>query len=243
MNTEPLTQQPCLGVACRPARLRWAELGLVLFVATGIPICSSSYLAIHGLPLHSTHGDFRYLFGLTLEALALLLLWYVLRRSGRTFRSLGIRVSARTFFVGLGFFGCTVAHYVSWYIAQLGHYLCFGNYATPRNVYAFIGAGELIAIVPFVLLNPIFEEMIVRGFLMTEITELSGSGVLAVLVSATVQASYHTYQGWIATTGLFINFLILSAYYARTRNLFPVIVAHAVMDCSALWYLLAISTH
>jgi membrane protease YdiL (CAAX protease family) len=88
---------------------------------------------------------------------------------------------------------------------------------------------------PFLLLNPFFEELIVRAYLMTEIRELTGSATLAVIVSATVQTSYHLYYGWKGALAMGFMFLIFSIYYARKRRITPVILAHAVLDLAALF--------
>lgn len=43
----------------------------------------------------------------------------------------------------------------------------------------------------FSLLNPFFEELIVRAFLISETVALSGSATIAVALSVAVQTSYH----------------------------------------------------
>ncbi len=68
--------------------------------------------------------------------------------------------------------------------------------------------------IPFFLQNPFFEELIVRAYLMTEIGELTGSWLLAVLVSSLVQASYHLYYGMgRRAASCFFSSCILSIYY------------------------------
>ena len=85
-------------------------------------------------------------------------------------------------------------------------------------------------VIPFVLLNPFFEELIVRAYLMTEVQDLTGSSALAILVSVIVQFSYHLYYGWAGAISLSFQFLIFALYYARSRNISPVIVAHGLFD-------------
>jgi len=45
-----------------------------------------------------------------------------------------------------------------------------------------------------------------------------------------LQISYHTYQGWFGVSGLVGVFIVFSIYYARTRKLFPLYIAHLTMD-------------
>jgi membrane protease YdiL (CAAX protease family) len=92
--------------------------------------------------------------------------------------------------------------------------------------------------VPFILLNPWFEEVLVRGYVMTEVAELSGSAALAVFVSTAIQTGYHLYQGPVNTVIVGSCFLMLSLYYAKTRKLFPVIMAHTIMDVLAWIHLI-----
>lgn len=123
------------------------------------------------------------------------------------------------------------------FVIELGHKFFFGNFVVPPNIAAMFPRASLVAMVPFFVLNPFYEELIVRGYLMTEVEELSGSVIAAVMASVVLQTSYHLYQGWLAATLHFVTFLILSIYYTRTRKLLPVLVVHAVFDWIAAIYL------
>jgi membrane protease YdiL (CAAX protease family) len=84
----------------------------------------------------------------------------------------------------------------------------------------------------FVAVNPVFEEMLVRAFLMSETILLTGSSTLAILFSTLLQTSYHVYQGAPYALAAGVIFLIFSVYYACTRRILPVILAHFIWD---LW--------
>jgi membrane protease YdiL (CAAX protease family) len=84
------------------------------------------------------------------------------------------------------------------------------------------------------LLNPFFEELIVRAYLMTEIKALTGSTAMAVAVSVVLQASYHLYYGWFGALTVAFSFLVFAVYYARSGRAVPVIVAHAAFDIYGL---------
>jgi membrane protease YdiL (CAAX protease family) len=88
--------------------------------------------------------------------------------------------------------------------------------------------------IPFSLLNPFFEELIVRAYLMTEVMELTGSSTLAVALSVGVQFSYHLYYGWVGAISLSFFFLVFALYYVRSSCALPVIVAHGFVDVYAL---------
>jgi membrane protease YdiL (CAAX protease family) len=72
------------------------------------------------------------------------------------------------------------------------------------------------------------EELIVRAYMITEVVDLTGDVLLAVLASTCFQALYHLYQGSYATLLSAGTFLIYSIYYVRTRRATPILLAHFV---------------
>jgi len=215
------------------SRQRWMELGLVLliFIAPLWIISFSTFLRGGALEdRNTTH----FLAACVHEFAALLLLGYVLKRSGRNFGALGIRPS----FGGLGmgavlWLGVVIVTRLSYYFLQYAHFAIFHQYLRPWDMSGIMGGTAIWVWVPFILLNPWFEEVLVRGYVMTEVAELSGSTAFAVLVSTAIQTGYHLYQGPVNTVMVGSCFLLLSLYYARTRKLFPVIVAHTIIDVLA----------
>ena len=97
-----------------------------------------------------------------------------------------------------------------------------------------LGIGISGLSIALVCLNPFFEEFIVRGYLMSEIFDLGGSSVLAVLISISVQMSYHLYQGLANAVVLTAVFAVYSIYFWKTRRIAPVVLAHFCMDAYAL---------
>jgi membrane protease YdiL (CAAX protease family) len=69
---------------------------------------------------------------------------------------------------------------------------------------------------------------------MTDVLELTGSAMLAVVASTVLQFSYHLYYGWIGALSLSMGFLVSSLYYLRTRRATPIIVAHGIVDLAGL---------
>src|SRR6266705_4901806 len=96
------------------------------------------------------------------------------------------------------------------------------------------GLGITVGSVTWVIINPFFEELLVRAYTMTEVLWLTQSGALAVLVSVAIQAFYHLYQGVPAALGHGATFLVFSLYYLRTRRIAPVVLAHLYLDVGAL---------
>jgi len=98
-----------------------------------------------------------------------------------------------------------------------------------------------LAVPPIVLLvrivaSSVFEETVVRAYLMTRLEDLGWRTGWAVVVCTLIQASYHTYQGF-AVAGTYVPmFLVFSLYYARYRNLCTLILAHLWLGLS--WWVL-----
>jgi membrane protease YdiL (CAAX protease family) len=77
------------------------------------------------------------------------------------------------------------------------------------------------------------EEVIVVGFLITRLRQLKVTPVAAVLASSVLRGVYHLYQGFGAGLGNIAMGLVFGYVWVRTRRLWPLIVAHGVIDAVA----------
>ncbi|MGV0849376.1 CPBP family intramembrane glutamic endopeptidase [Mycolicibacterium phlei] len=77
------------------------------------------------------------------------------------------------------------------------------------------------------------EEVIVVGFLLTRLRQLRMSPVAAIVVTSVLRGLYHLYQGFGAGLGNLAMGLVFGYVYVRTGRLWPLIVAHAVIDAVA----------
>jgi membrane protease YdiL (CAAX protease family) len=218
----------------RDARLRWFELSLVLLVAFAGPLANALFL-LHSGPAGMPHiPNARWLIGLMQEITSLLLLGYVLSRRGLGFGNIGLRWSLSDVGSGLLLAGVAFAVYViGSLLVHLFYWQIYGSFAPQTSGKDFF-AHPGLAVIPFTLVNPFGEELIVRAYLMTEVRELTGSSMLAVAVSVLVQSSYHLYYGWAGAISLSFMFLTFAIYYVRSRKALPVVVAHAAFDIYAV---------
>jgi membrane protease YdiL (CAAX protease family) len=108
----------------------------------------------------------------------------------------------------------------------------YAYYTDPTGKDLFSHPG--ISIIPYILCNPFFEELIVRAYVMTEIRELTGSALLAAAISVTIQSAYHLYYRWLGALSISFLFIGFAVYYALTRRALPNIVAHGIFDICAL---------
>jgi membrane protease YdiL (CAAX protease family) len=128
-----------------------------------------------------------------------------------------------------------------------GQWICLGIillavfYAAPGLMQQLIAArvrlvaGPISPVTAVVLscINAVFEEVFVTGYVITALRSTQRLWI-AVLVSATIRASYHLYQGPMAVIGILPMGVLFGACYARFGRLWPLIVAHAVQDIGAL---------
>jgi membrane protease YdiL (CAAX protease family) len=215
-------------------RQRWFEVLLVLLVSFGGFFLNSLYLLRNGPSAAPNVSSFRWTIGILHEITALILLGYVLSRRRLGFKDLGLQWSLGSVGAGLK---VTFVSYLTY---------AFGAAAVRGLQYAILGSATMgptgkdffahpsTAAVPFFLLNPFFEELIVRAYLMTEIADLTGSSALAVVVSVLVQFSYHLYYGWVGALSLCFPFVVFAIYYAHSRRALPIIVAHEFFDILGL---------
>ncbi|AEV72525.1 CAAX amino terminal protease family [Mycolicibacterium rhodesiae NBB3] len=77
------------------------------------------------------------------------------------------------------------------------------------------------------------EEVIVVGFLFTRFRQLRISPAAAVILTSALRGLYHLYQGFGAGLGNLAMGLVFGYVYLRTGRLWPLIVAHAVIDAVA----------
>ena len=92
--------------------------------------------------------------------------------------------------------------------------------------------------VPFILLfsliNPVFEELLEAGYF---IRSLQRFGMWpAIFVSALLRALFHWWQGTNGPFGIFAMGVIFGFAYWRWRQLWPLVVAHALCDLLAAFY-------
>lgn len=77
------------------------------------------------------------------------------------------------------------------------------------------------------------EEIIVVGFLLTRLRQLDVSAGRALLISSLLRGAYHLYQGYSAGLGNIVMGLAFGYAWQRTGRLWPLIIAHALIDAVA----------
>jgi membrane protease YdiL (CAAX protease family) len=81
--------------------------------------------------------------------------------------------------------------------------------------------------------NGMFEELFVAGYIITALRERRGTWT-AINVSTVIRLLYHLYQGPLALITVVPMGLIFGYFYSRTRQLWPLILAHILIDIIGL---------
>jgi uncharacterized protein len=95
---------------------------------------------------------------------------------------------------------------------------------------------DLVAVYLLSVVNPVFEEVFVCGYVISALSPRFGP-TAAVNVSAIIRGTYHLYQG-VAMAPFHFSYGLIQAYvFVRFGKLWPLIVSHAILDFIALLYL------
>jgi membrane protease YdiL (CAAX protease family) len=215
------------------------ELCLVLFVAVAGSILRSFEVlvgraTIPGEPIISTVD--RHVYGILYHAAALALLCYVLDRSSKGFRDLGLRWTSRDVAVALPLaLGAGLAFRLLFPITLGGAEMLTSHPPQTADIGNYVfGTSVSMAAVLSMILNGFFEELIVRGYLMTEVRRFTGSMLLAIICSVAVQVSYHFYQGGPSALAYIGTFMVFACYYAKTNRILPPVLAHIALDLNSV---------
>ncbi|MDE2183378.1 MAG: CPBP family intramembrane metalloprotease [Alphaproteobacteria bacterium] len=209
------------------------EFAVVVTAAFGWFVAGSLMFFVRHRP--QTHTNATLLALAVYEAGMMLLLGYVLHRRGWSLEKIGLVPGWKDTAIGLGL--AVVAFLVpvyAWYLfAAAAPDLARSAAATPF-MRPGLSPGVLAAVV---LVNPLYEEVFVTGYVMTALEEKHGPAK-ALNASVAIRLVYHLYQGVRAVITIIPVGLIFGHWYGRTKRLWPLVVAHAVMDFVALSYFL-----
>jgi len=100
---------------------------------------------------------------------------------------------------------------------------------TPEQVYWWT--------IPILLLsaveNAVVEEVIAVGYLLTRLRDLRWGPWAAIAASAALRGTYHLYQGFGQAIGNAVMGALFAWWFQRTGRLWPLIVAHMLLDVVA----------
>jgi uncharacterized protein len=205
-----------------------AEFSIVIFVAFGYFIFNSLVLLItssSSVPISEDHLRFLIIY----ELITLAVLGAFLFVRGWRLQQLGFVPSVKDTGVG---FGLALVAYIAYVIVWLVAASFLPSLAAQAK--GFIGPGlNLTTILAVSLVNPIFEELFVCGYIISSLRK-THSASFAINVSVGIRLAYHLYQGELGVIGMVPLGLIFAYWFAKTNRLWPIIVAHGLFDFLSL---------
>jgi len=174
--------------------------------------------------------------GLNLASITQLLAWgalglYLLSRSGIRPQSIGL---ARLRLRGDVFGGVALAALIG--IPGLGLYVLARIVGLSASVVPTTLTDtwwRIPVLIVMAFANGWAEEVIVVGYLMTRLRQLGTGSTRTLLYSALLRGVYHLYQGFGAGLGNFAMGVVFGLVWRRTGRLWPLIVAHGIIDTVA----------
>ena len=191
---------------------------------------SKQAVVVHGTlaPGRPLLDFFLQLTDITLALAPVLLVFYLLARSGEGPSSIGLDASqpGRDLAWGAGLAALIGG-------AGLGLYLIAFHLGVELNVVAE-NLPDVWWRFPVLVLsaaqNGILEEVIVVGYLLNRLDQLGVGPARAIAISAVIRGSYHLYQGAGAFLGNAVMGLIFGYLYRRWGRVMPLIIAHFLID-------------
>jgi membrane protease YdiL (CAAX protease family) len=199
-----------------------AELLLVTLICFG-PFAVRSLIELGQLHDVIVFDDHRALFIIGIEVVCGALAALILRARGWTFASLGLRITMLQTIAGmLLLIGANVAIAGLYELVQA---LSSGDPGAATTLKAGVSWPILIVLT---LINPLYDELFAVAYVVRA-TEGSGAA-FAITVSAIIRFVCHLDQGPIAAIGILPLGIIFALVYWRWRLVWPLVVAHGVMD-------------
>jgi membrane protease YdiL (CAAX protease family) len=136
--------------------------------------------------------------------------------------------------------GITVLGYVALTVLVNGLLMLRFDFATEHGVLpgttvdTEFGLGVLALVVVASCANGFAEELAMRSYLLVRICELSGSKWGAAILITALFAAYHSYQGRYGIVSAVALGGVFAAYFIKTKRLWPIAIAHALVDVMGL---------
>ncbi len=196
-----------------------SEFVLVVALAFGLSILGSlsAALSYTGSPVN--FGDAELIAGIVFELITAPIVWLVLRNRGWKWSDFAVHYSPGSTILGIILAVGILAVWMAFEAA-------FGK------VPSVISAG-LVSITLVSIVNPLYEELLVLGFVVQALRKRFGL-TTAFNVSLAIRVAYHLYQGPLAVIPIAFFGVVTTLVYIRMGRLWPCIVAHAILDFVAL---------
>jgi CAAX protease family protein len=219
----------------------WGEIAVVVALIIGVSTVVSSFQALHGSShnyMASLLTDWRMVHTILMESAILGLLFIHLHWRGWKMSDLKIKPTWRASGVGLLLIpGMMIPNSV---IVAAGFIILYLLQPPAASFSAFVTAGSppltphsiqlsWLTVIPALIFNGFFEEITCMGYAFNQFAAKRGP-LFALVLTVLLRMSCHTYQGVIHALGIGSAFFVCGLVYWWTRNLWPLILAHIIVD-------------
>jgi uncharacterized protein len=180
-------------------------------------------LRIGRLELSTAHV----LLGIGLELLILFVAGWILQVRGWSSRRLAGPLSWSSLLAGIPLF---VGYILLYWFTALTVASIFPGIAKVR-AFSIVHTAPPALLLLFFALNSVFEEFAVTGYVISALGR--DSAAFAVSASTLIRFLYHVYQGPLASLSILPLGVLFGVVYWRTRNLWPLVVAHTIANIVA----------
>ncbi len=209
----------------------YAVLDLAQDVTSGRALHQQTAVINASVTSNSTLNLFYQLLGIAVALVPVLLVVYLLHRSGETARSIGFDArgpgrelawgSALAAVIG----GAGLALYVGFFYAGLSLDV------VPTNLPPTWWRIPVLAMAA--VQNGLLEEVVICGYLLHRLQQIGWRDNRSLAASAILRGTYHLYQGLGGFVGNLIMGLIFGRLYQRQRRLGRLVLAHSLIDAGA----------
>jgi uncharacterized protein len=172
-------------------------------------------------------------FLLIYEPIALGIVLVILRK--KRWNYVDFNIQPTFYMTGVGII-LAFASYYSYYLLYIISSAIIPSFYEISKQTVLVGENLNFGLVLLVsLINPIFEELIVVGYLIPVLEKMK-SLTFAINVSVMIRLLYHLYQGPVGVVSIVPMGLLFAYWYAYKRNLWPLLIAHFIEDLLGLVY-------
>lgn len=208
------------------------EFSLIISVSLGYFILSAIQWATidDSGPTILTYNNSEIYHIIYFEIFALITVVSILKWQGRSFSNFGLTFTIDKITMGLVLFVVNYFLYILLF-RLFGDYIMglnFLNSGSSEEIHYSINV-ELFPLLLFSIFNPIFEEFILVGYIVTAIRNKLGL-VSCIILSVGFRLSFHIYQGPIILLSVLPMGILFTIYFWHKRSIIPLILAHGLMD-------------
>jgi len=218
------------------------EFVLILSVSLGYFIVSSYHWATSensGTTVIS-YGNYEVLRIVAYETVVLIFVLLILKWQKWSLKDFGLSFSIDKITNGLFLFVLNYILYLLLFRAFGSLLLNGASDSGSGPPVAFVVKIDLVPLILFSVFNPLFEEFILVGYVVSAIRNKFGL-TTCIILSVGFRLSFHLYQGPVILLSILPMGVIFTVYFWHKRSIIPLVIGHSLMDFLSLFVFMTIT--